>query len=68
MLWVRFAGIGRVARRWQQPISRGETRSRSETWTSLLSALVGAIVGGLASLGGTMLVNRQRTGWTAHPI
>jgi hypothetical protein len=25
-----------------------------ETWTSLLSALVGTIVGGLASLGGTM--------------
>jgi hypothetical protein len=32
----------------------------SETWTSLLAALVGAIVGGAASLAGTMLVNKQQ--------
>jgi hypothetical protein len=32
----------------------------SETWTSLLSGVVGAIVGGAASLAGTMLVNRMQ--------
>jgi hypothetical protein len=38
----------------------------SETWTSLLAALVGAIVGGLASLGGTMLVNKQQMATNAR--
>jgi hypothetical protein len=32
----------------------------SETWTSLLAALVGAIVGGAASLAGTMFVNKRQ--------
>jgi hypothetical protein len=35
-------------------------RTMSETWTSLLSGVVGAIVGGAASLAGTMLVNKQQ--------
>jgi hypothetical protein len=47
-------------------ISRGETRRMSETWTSLLAALVGAIVGGAASLAGTMLVNKQQMATNAR--
>jgi hypothetical protein len=47
-------------------ISGGETWSRSETWSSLLAALVGAIVGGAASLAGTMLVNRMQMATNAR--
>ena len=32
----------------------------SDTWISLLAALVGAIVGGAASLAGTMVVNKRQ--------
>jgi hypothetical protein len=32
----------------------------SEVWTSLLSGVVGALVGGAASLAGTMVVNKQQ--------
>lgn len=32
----------------------------SETWTTLLAALVGAIVGGAASLAGTMVANKRQ--------
>jgi hypothetical protein len=38
----------------------------SETWTSLLAALVGAIVGGAASLAGTMVVNKQQMATNAR--
>jgi CHASE1-domain containing sensor protein len=38
----------------------------SETWTSLLAALVGAIVGGAASLAATMVVNKQQMATNAQ--
>jgi hypothetical protein len=38
----------------------------SEAWTSPLAALVGAIVGGAASLAGTMLVNKQQMATNAR--
>jgi hypothetical protein len=38
----------------------------SETWTSLSAALVGAIVGGAASLAGTMLVNKKQMATNAR--
>jgi hypothetical protein len=38
----------------------------SETWTSLLSGVVGAIVGGAASLAGTVLVNRMQLATNAR--
>jgi hypothetical protein len=38
----------------------------SETWTSLLSGVVGAIVGGAASLAGTMLVNKRQMATNAR--
>jgi hypothetical protein len=38
----------------------------SETWTSLLAGVVGALVGGAASLAGTMLVNKQQMATNAR--
>jgi hypothetical protein len=38
----------------------------SETWTSLLAALVGAIVGGAASLAGTMVANKRQMATNAR--
>jgi hypothetical protein len=38
----------------------------SETWTSLLSGVVGAIVGGAASLAGTVLVNKRQMATNAR--
>jgi hypothetical protein len=38
----------------------------SDTWVSLLSALVGALVGGAASLAGTVLVNRMQMATAAR--
>jgi hypothetical protein len=38
----------------------------SETWTSLLAALVGAIVGGAASLVGTMVANKRQMATNAR--
>jgi hypothetical protein len=38
----------------------------SETWTSLLSGVVGAIVGGAASLAGTMVVNKRQMATNAR--
>jgi hypothetical protein len=38
----------------------------SEAWTSLLSGVVGALVGGAASLAGTMLVNKQQMATNAR--
>lgn len=38
----------------------------SETWISLLAALVGAIVGGAASLAATMVVNKQQMATNAQ--
>jgi hypothetical protein len=38
----------------------------SETWTSLLSGIVGAIVGGAASLAGTMVVNKRQMATNAR--
>jgi hypothetical protein len=38
----------------------------SETWTSLLTALVGAIVGGAASLAGTMVANKRQMATNAR--
>jgi hypothetical protein len=45
---------------------RRRTRSMSETWTSLLSGVVGAIVGGAASLAGTMVVNKRQMATNAR--
>jgi hypothetical protein len=38
----------------------------SEPWISLVAALVGAIVGGAASLAGTMVVNKQQMATNAR--
>jgi hypothetical protein len=38
----------------------------SETWTSLVSGVVGAIVGGAASLAGTMYVNKRQMATNAR--
>ena len=38
----------------------------TETWTSLLAAFVGAIVGGAASLAGTVLVNKMQMSTNAR--
>jgi hypothetical protein len=38
----------------------------SDTWTSLLSGVVGAIVGGAASLAGTMVVNKRQMATNAR--
>jgi hypothetical protein len=38
----------------------------SETWSSLLAGVVGAIVGGAASLAGTVLVNRMQMATNAR--
>lgn len=38
----------------------------SETWTSLLSGVVAAIVGGAASLAGTMVVNKRQMATNAR--
>ena len=38
----------------------------SETWTSLLAGVVGAIVGGAASLAGTVLVNKMQMATNAR--
>jgi predicted histidine transporter YuiF (NhaC family) len=38
----------------------------SEPWTSLVAALVGAIVGGAASLASTMVVNKQQMATNAR--
>jgi hypothetical protein len=38
----------------------------SDTWSSLLSGVVGALVGGAASLAGTMVVNRRQMATNAR--
>jgi hypothetical protein len=38
----------------------------SETWSSLLAGIIGAIVGGAASLAGTMVVNKQQMATNAR--
>jgi hypothetical protein len=50
----------------QALVGNRERSAMSETWTSLLSGVVGAIVGGAASLAGTMLVNRMQVAANAR--
>jgi hypothetical protein len=47
-------------------VERLGQRPLGETWTSLLSGVVGAIVGGAASLAGTMVINKRQMATNAR--